>query len=140
MINKKRKAGGWPLRRERLVDGHWEEKGCMVDDHSEKKGWWNMNGLYLLLLCSLSNKKVSFSCHNWDELDLSISNVSLIIAFTIRKGFLKQFYCKIKDTILLQTPTWLNLQNVNKGIPVRNFVKESILFASPVVEISHNKN
>ena len=96
------------------------------------------------VLCSLSNKKVSLSCHDCEALELSIFNVltaSLIFAFMTRKLYQDQFHCKIKDNILLQSsPTWLYLQNVHEGILVINFMKERILFASPVVEISNNKN
>ena len=69
-----------------------------MDDH--------VKGLHFLSLCSLSNKKVSLSCHDCENLDFSIFNVltpSSIIAFTTRKRYLDQFHCKNKDGILLQS-------------------------------------
>ena len=60
------------------------------------------------VLCSLSNKKVSLSCPNCEDLDFSISNLLTDprpwLLLRQRKGaYLNQFHCKIKDSILLQS-------------------------------------
>ena len=125
----------FPINVKHYIINQSIRRESVVDDH--------VKGLHFLSLCSLSNKKVSLSCHNCEDLDFSIFNVltpSSIIAFTTRKGYLKQFHCIIKDDIFCKAhPTWLYLQNINEGILVINLMKECILFASPVVEISQSK-